>query len=268
MSHVITIRETNQIISPVQPKPDHERLHSSASQSKHARGRLRMRAVDNGRYDRWHAIENAQGVTEGYLVNGWEDLAYTYGFLSPEHHARLYVPHVRYRANKGCLSIIAQKGYSLVKRAPKFQAIESHVIDFPIVYGPICDFRFLDVEQQNLLLISEKGFFVFDTRSQSFMSNRAWDDGYQYARSIAVSPTSPIVANASIEFVREDPLDGSSIFRSTVKIYDLRSGQLLGSHDLPGSQGDPWTISFSADGRGLSARRTDQQIGMTLETTV
>lgn len=229
-----------------------KRVLSSNTSSKNAVGYLRMRAVANGGYDWYHKVVRPDGSLHGYFTNGFSEVAYTYGFVSPENDECIFVLHHNFRATKSTLSILRTMGRVWTKMAaPKVAVVKRNTLAFEISTGEITEFNFRDDSQSQLFCMNGEGFFLFDKRKEEFLSNVKFDQTYAHNNSRAVSPKAPLVVTAISEFERKGSLDNREIYQSTIQIYDITTGERMMKFQMPGDEYSKWEVSFSADGKML-----------------
>lgn len=253
------LRPSSREFVPAPTVPREERVLNSFSQSENAVGYLRMKSVNNGRYDKYHEVLRADGSIYGYFTNGFSEVAYTYGFVSPEDDDCIYILNHGYRATKSVLSLLQPDGFLWLKKgAPKFVVTTRHVLEFEISSGEITHFHFRDEYQRKLFCLNGAGFFLFDTSNKAFLSNVKFDQTYLDDDARVLSPKAPIVAVAISEFERKGSLDDREIYRSTVQIYHIETGEQMMKFALPGDAYGNWKLAFGADGKTLKASQNGE----------
>ena len=253
------LRPSAQEFVPAPHVPQKERVLTSNANSKNAVGYLRMRSVGNGRYDTYHEIARQDGSTYAYFTNGFSEIAYTYGFVSPENDNCIFVLNHNYRATKSTLSILRRTGWVWTKLgAPKFGVVNRHALAFEIAFGDITEFNFRDEYQRQLFCMNGAGFFLFDTSRNEFLSNVEFDQTYLDNAARAVSPKAPLVAVAVSKFERKGSIDDREIYQSTIQIYHIETGERMMKFQLPGDEHSNWRIAFSVDGKMLKATRNGE----------
>ncbi|MEO3417370.1 toll/interleukin-1 receptor domain-containing protein [Roseovarius sp. CAU 1744] len=248
------LRPSSREFVPAPPVPREKRVLTSNTDSKNAVGYLRMRAVNNGRYDTYHEIIRQDGSTYGYFTEGFSQVAYTYGFVSPKNDNCIFVLNHRFRATESTLSILRRTGWVWTKLgAAKFGVADRHSLAFEVSDGEITHFSFRGHHNHDLFCMNGGGFFLFNTIRNEFYSNVRFGPYSIYDTGRALSPKAPLVAVAISEFERKGSLDDREIYRSTIQIYHIETGERMMVFQLPGDEFENWKIAFSADGKMLRA---------------
>ncbi|WP_340201924.1 hypothetical protein [Ascidiimonas sp. W6] len=239
---------------PIAKKPTENKLiDTSFAQSERATGKLRLPAVNNGRYESRHPILNPEGHTVGYLSKAANTIGYTWNCVYAGHCFWLtnMTFHDTFNGGKySNISLVAEAGTFLFSSTRKFKVIKAFALDGSYA-GFTRAFKLLNNERE-LFYLTNKGFALFNTYGQNliaqadfqeYLSENTWD--------FALSPKVPILAIVASSMGEKDPVDGAYRYKNFVRLYSMKNGELMGEKILEMNGFTRWAIYFSKNGRFL-----------------
>ncbi len=247
----IQFRDSQSSFRPAQRPRDEDWIDTSFSHNPRAVGRLRLPAVNNGRYASKHPILDAGGATVGFMIDGVGSLGYTFTCVYAGNC--FWITHQGFGAVIGGVDV---SGVSLVDetgtfmfstRGAKFKVVKSFGFGGSWVDN-IRAFKLLD-DGTYLLYLTNYGVCLFDTRRREIIAKAEFTNlAYQWS-GFALSPKVKLLAIGCSARGDKDPLDGEYNYRSFVQIYNLETGVVVGEQALPGDRETRWAVDFSEDGR-------------------
>ena len=114
-----------------------------------------------------------------------------------------------------------------------------------------------DRHGNKLLYITDVGFCVFDTSLKRLLAQVDFKELSCRFSDFALSPKMPLLAVVFGTRDSIDPLDGEGSFNNFVRIFDLGSGDVIGSQTLPSKGNTYWLVDFDESGRKLEVKSED-----------
>ena len=254
-SFQIQFRASLLSFQPAKRPLDKDWIDTSFSQSPRAIGELRLPGVSNGRYESKHPILDPDGATVGYMVDGETWLGYTFTCLYAGNC--FWIAHQGFGAvmngvNVSEVSLVDATGaFVFSPRDAKFTVVKSFEFGGLWVHT-IRAFKLLD-DGNYLLYLTNYGFCLFSTRRREIVAKTEFTNLAHQWSGFALSPKANILAIGFSERGK-DPIDDDYFpHRNFVRIYDLKTGVVVGEQVLPGDRETRWIIDFSEDGRRVRA---------------
>lgn len=230
---------------------DDERVETSFSQSPQATGELRVFQPNNGHYESRHPIQTPNGDTIGFLANGLREIGYTFACLYTG--GCFWIAHHTYVASVSgggsAVSLVDETGRFMLKKGTKYGVIRTFGFGSNWIHD-IEAFKKLD-DGKHLFYLTKSGFALFDIFSREIAGQVEFASHPSHWSGFALSPKVLTLAIVLCERGQQDPIDGEDRYRSFLRLYDLKSGSVMGETALPGDKHMHWQVQFSENGRLL-----------------
>lgn len=222
-------------------------IDTSFAESKQAIGWIRLPIVNNGNYPSKHALKNPNGDIIGYLVDGASDLCYTYECVSVRDS--LWIAHIPGVWSPHYLSKITRQGRFWFSDDYKYKRSKSISIGEGWADYIKC-FKLMP-DGESIFLLTKKGFLLLDTGTCSLRSHVHFQNLSYCWSNFSVSPRFNLLAICFFQNKGKDIIDDSDIYQNFIRIYGIKTGEILGECILDSTTRQFWEVNFSKDGRKI-----------------
>ena len=223
----------------IAPSSEIKKMDSSYKSDPDAIGNLRWEGVANGRYEDYHPIWSKDESIIGHLIHGLSSLGYTYDCLYNDRTGYFFVSHIPFRMTwdkklkqeekASFISIVEPVGkFWSTKKGLKYSMTKSLAFHYDWVDAALI-YRLINNES-SLLCVTRMGFCLIDVFHVS-ITYKVMAEGYRGLTGTALSPNGRLLAVTMSEWYYNDPIKGEEIYKTTLKIYDVIHGKMLGEKD-------------------------------------
>jgi len=249
----IVFNPSDSSFAPAKKWKERDWFDTSFARSEQAIGRLRLPAVDNGRYNSKHPVLDSNGNTVGYLSGALDSIGYTWNCVYAANCfwlTNMTFSDTMAGGGRSNVTIVDEVGTFLFSSTKKYKAVKE--FDFKGHWaGSTRAFKLLEDEGE-LFYLTNRGFCLFNTYQRSIISQVDFSvylgrDSFDFT----ISPKVKILAVAGCLTGDKDPIDGEYRYDNFIWLYNLETGNLMGEKKLDIASWVRWSIHFSESGREI-----------------